>query len=99
MGKKKILLVVGAIIAVIIAATVAIVVILGNGSQPSPGEAAVKSLDYVLELPKTIIPNEETPPMLTLIEERNGYELLWQCTTLMVLMDTAYLNLTEADIV
>lgn len=78
---KKIFVLIG--IAVVITAIVITLIIVLNPHSPEDEvtshfseEAAVKSMEQMLDVPKTVIPNEETPPMLTLIEERNGYELL-----------------------
>ena len=81
MSKKKIFVLIG-IAVVIIASVIVLIIVLNHQppkdevTPPSSGDSAVKSLDQILDIPKTIIPNEETPPTLTLIEERNGYELL-----------------------
>lgn len=73
MRKRKVLIMV-AIVAVI--AVVAIIVVIVVTNRQSPEDKALEVLNDILELPKTIVDNEETPPMILLVEERNGYELL-----------------------
>ena len=81
MDKKRSFVFAG-IAVVIVAITIVLVVALipqtpkDEVIPPSSGDAAVQSLNQVLEFPKTVIPGEETPQILTLIEDRNGYALL-----------------------
>ena len=77
--KKKTWWIVGiAALLVVILAVVLVIIAVGGKRVYSDSEKAevVENLDDLFEFSKTVIPGEETPPVVSAIESLNGYELI-----------------------